>query len=138
MVKSEEGAVAPTLAEELKSIVESGERPPFSVPAYELLKAKTAEYILDLVTESARLARRSGADDVSATHVQHAAEHLTTAKRSRLYRHIATVGGIMLGGALSNILSMTLENHYSAEGILITTGIAVIGAALVAFHIAND
>jgi hypothetical protein len=44
----------------------------------------------------------------------------------------------MFGGALSNILSMTLENRYSAEAILITTGIAVVGAALVAFHIAND
>jgi hypothetical protein len=136
MVMSEDAA--PTLAEELKSIVEAGERPPFSVPAYELLRAKIAEYISDLVTESVRIARRSGADDVSATHVQHAAEHLTTARRSRLYRHIATVGGIMFGGALSNILSMTLENRYSAEAILITTGIAVVGAALVAFHISND
>jgi hypothetical protein len=33
---------------------------------------------------------------------------------------------------------MTLENKYGAAGILITTGIAVIGAALVAGHIVND
>jgi hypothetical protein len=49
MVMSEDAA--PTLAEELKSIVEAGERPPFSVPAYELLRAKIAEYISDLVRQ---------------------------------------------------------------------------------------
>ena len=113
-------------------------RPPFSVPAYEVLRARIAEYISDLVTESARLARRSRADDISATHVQRAAEHLTSASRGRLSRHLGTVGGIMLGGALSNILSMTLENKYGATGILVTTGIAIVGAALVAGHLAND
>jgi hypothetical protein len=118
--------------------IAAAERPPFSVPAYEVLRSRIAEYILDLVAESARLARRSRADDISATHVQRAAEHLTSSTRGRYYRHLGTVGGIMLGGALSNILSMTLENKYAAAGILITTGIAIIGAALVAFHIAND
>jgi histone H3/H4 len=126
-------------ADELRRIVEPVEgRPAFSSQAYEVLRAKVAEFISDLVTESARIARRGRADDISAAHVERAAEHLTSASRGRFYRHLGTVGGIMLGGALSNILSMTLENKYGAAGILITTGIAVIGAALVAGHIVND
>ena len=127
------------LSDDLKPITGStSDRPPFSVPAYEILRTRIAEYISDLVTESARIAKRSRADDISATHVQRAAEHLTGTTRGRFFRHLGTVGGIMLGGALSNILSMTLENRYGPAGILITTGVAIIGAALVAAHIAND
>jgi len=129
----------PDLSDDLKRITGSvSDRPPFSVPAYEVLRTRIAEYISDLVTESARIARRGRADDISATHVQRAAEHLTNATRGRFFRHLGTVGGIMLGGALSNILSMTMENRYGAAGILITTGFAIIGAGLVAAHIAND
>ena len=114
------------------------DRPPFSAHAYNVLAAKVEEYISDLATESALIARRSSADIISATHVQRAAEHISRATRGRFYRHVGTVGGIMLGGALSNLLSMTLENRYGAAGILITTGFAIIGTALVAAHIVND
>ena len=127
------------LSDDLKRITgPDGDRPPFSAHAYEVLRTTIVEYVSDLVTESARIARRGRADDISATHVQHAADHLSSATRGRFYRHVGTLGGIMLGGALSNLLSMTLENRYGAAGILITTGIAVAGTALVATHIAND
>lgn len=127
------------LSDDLKRITgPDDDRPPFSVHAYVVLRTTIVEYVSDLVTESARIARRSRADDISAAHVQRAAEHLTSATRRRFFRHLGTIGGIMLGGAISNILSMTLENRYGSAGILITTGIAIIGAALVASHIAND
>jgi hypothetical protein len=127
------------LSDDLKGVTRAdGDRPPFSSQAYELLRDKIAEYVSDLVTESARIARRSRADDISAAHVQRAAEHLTGASRGRFYKHVGTIGGIMLGGALSNILTMTLENRYGAAGILITTGVAVIGTGMVAAHIFND
>ncbi len=128
-----------TLSDDLKRITgPDGDRPPFSAHAYEVLRTTIVEYVSDLVTESARIARRVRADDISAAHVQRAAEHLASTTRGRFYRHIGTIGGIMFGGALSNILSMTLENRYGPAGILITTGIAIIGAALVATHLAND
>lgn len=127
------------LSEDLKRITgPDDDRPPFSAHAYEVLRTTIVEYVSDLVTESARIARRVRADDISAAHVQRAAEHLASTTRGRFYRHIGTIGGIMFGGALSNILSMTLENRYGTAGILITTGVAIAGTALVAAHIASD
>jgi len=33
---------------------------------------------------------------------------------------------------------MTLENRYEAAGILITTGVAIVGTAMIAAHIFSD
>jgi len=128
-----------TLSDDLKRITgPDGDRPPFSAHAYEVLRTTIVEYVSDLVAESARIAGRSRADDISAAHIERAAEHLANTTRGRFYRHVGTIGGIMFGGALSNLLSMTLENRYGAAGILITTGFAIVGTALVAAHIVND
>lgn|GEM_PF-1117699 len=127
------------LSDDLKRVTRAdGSRLPFSSPAYEVLRKTIAEYVSDLVTESARIALRSRADDISAAHVERAAEHLTSASRSRFYKHVGTLGGVFLGGALSNILTMTLENRYEAAGILITTGVAIVGTAMIAAHIFSD
>jgi hypothetical protein len=111
---------------------------PFSITAFERLQDEISEFIENLVAESGRLARRQRTDDISATHVEQAADYLTSTPRKRFFRHIGTLGGILLGSALSNILTMTLENRYGTVGILVTMSLAIIGAFLVAAHVAAD
>ena len=111
---------------------------PFSVSAFDFLKTKIAEYIIQLVTEAIKISKRHKADTVSANHVQRASEYLFASTSKRIFRHLGTVGGILLGASLSNILSMAGTNQYTTPGILISSGLGIIGSFLIAIHIAKD
>jgi hypothetical protein len=111
---------------------------PFSRAAFSSLKDKISEYIDDLVTESVKVSKRHRADTVSSAHVAHASDYLVASNSRRVFRHLGTVGGILLGAALSNILTMTLDNKYSSLGIVVSVSLAVAGTFLVALHIAKD
>jgi histone H3/H4 len=111
---------------------------PFSPSAFSVLKEKISEYIVQLVSESIKISKRHQADTVSATHVERASEYLVSSTSRRFFRHLGTVGGILLGASLSNILSITVSGQYSAAGILVSAGLGIIGAFMIALHIAKD
>jgi hypothetical protein len=111
---------------------------PFSPHAFSVLKWKISEYISDLVNESIKVSKRYQADTVSAAHVERASEYLVSSTSRRLFRHLGTMGGIFLGAALSNILAMTVAGQYSALSTLISIGLGIIGAFMIALHIAKD
>jgi hypothetical protein len=111
---------------------------PFSPPAFDVLKQKVAEYVRSLVTESMKMARRHDADTISPTYVEDANRLLVSSSGRRWFRHLGTVGGILLGAALSNLLAMTTAEKYSALAILVTTGLGILGAFMIALHIAKD
>jgi hypothetical protein len=111
---------------------------PFSPPAFETLKAKISEYLRDLLTESIKVSRRYNADTVSAAHVERAAEYLVSSMSRRLFRHVGTVGGILFGAALSNLLTMTLAGQFTSSGTLLSAALGFVGAFMVALHIAKD
>ncbi len=69
---------------------------PFSPPAFGTLKAKISEYVVELLNESIKVSKRHRADTVSAAHVERAAEYLVSSTSRRSYRHLGTVGGILL------------------------------------------
>ena len=52
--------------------------------------------------------------------------------------NLGTVLGILLGAAVSNILAMATSGQYSAVGVLVSAGLAVVGAFSVAVHAARD
>ena len=111
---------------------------PFSLSAFDFLKTKIGEYIAQLISESIKISKRHQADTVSANHVQRASEYLFASTSKRIFRHLGTVGGILLGASLSNLLSMTGTGQYTTPGILISSGLGIIGSFLIAIHIAKD
>jgi hypothetical protein len=107
----------------------------FSPQPFHFLKLKVSEYVRSLVIESAKLSRRHRADVISAAHVEQASDYLVSRSSHRWFRHIGTVGGILLGASLSNFLAMTTAAQYSAIGVIISAALAVVGAFGVALHI---
>ncbi len=97
---------------------------PFSPPAFGLLKANISEYVSELIGESIKVSKRHRADTVSAAHVERAAEYLVSSTSRRIYRHLGTVGGILLGAALSNMLAMTLTGQYTGVGTILSASLA--------------
>lgn len=111
---------------------------PFSPQAFHVLKLKVSDYVRALIVESAKISRHRRADVISATHVEQASDYLVTSSSRRWFRHVGTVGGILLGASLSNFLSMTTVNQYSATGVIVSAILAVIGAFGVALHIGKE
>jgi hypothetical protein len=111
---------------------------PFSTAAFSTLQEKISHYIRDLITESINISRRHQADSVSATHVEMASDYLIANTSRKVYRHLGTIGGILLGAALSNILAMALSATYTGVGTIISIVLGIVGAFLVALHIAKD
>jgi len=124
--------------EEADSLLKHAEPSPFSPSAFSELKERISEYIVQLVSEAIKISKRHKADTVSAAHVERASEYLVTSTSRRFFRHLGTVGGILLGASLSNILAMTVAGRYSTLGTLVSAGLGIIGAFLIALHIAKD
>jgi hypothetical protein len=111
---------------------------PFSPPAFGLLKEKIGQHITELVNESVKVSKRYRADTVSAAHVERASEYLVASTSRKVYRHLGTVGGVLLGAALSNLLSMSVVGQYTGAGTILSAALGVIGAFMIALHIAKD
>lgn len=112
---------------------------PFTTAAFDALKEAIGEFINDMVDESIKLAKRHKSEVVSVNYVQHASEYLIASRSRRVFRHIGTLGGIFLGGALSNILAMAQSgSSFPVLGTLVTIAVGLIGTFLVAIHIARD
>jgi hypothetical protein len=126
------------ITQEAESKLEIIDSSPFSPQAFSLLKEKISEYILELVSESINVSKRHQADMVSCSHVQHAWEYLISNTKQRFFKHIGTIGGIILGASSSNILSMYSGVQYTSEGTFNLVVMSIIGAILVTLHMSKD
>ncbi|MDQ3821194.1 MAG: hypothetical protein M3362_26425 [Acidobacteriota bacterium] len=133
------------MKEEIHTNIEQAEKKlatdegyPFSPSAYVLLKSKIAEYISDLISESVKVSKRHRADTVSAAHIEQASAYLVSSTSKRIFKHIGTIGGIFLGASISNILAMTITGQYAAISTLVSATLGIIGAFMIALHIAKD
>jgi histone H3/H4 len=137
--------IAPKPQSDLQQIIDIAERElrdtghtPFTSNAFNRLKEKIGEYTIQLITESVKTAKRHQSESVSTSDVEHASQYLVSSTSHKLYRHMGTVGGILLGTAASNILSMITTNQYTLSGIIITFVLTLLGTFLVAVHIVKD
>ena len=112
--------------------------PPFSEAAFERLRNHIDTYAVELINESVKKAKRHQAEGVSSADVQHASQYLVASTSHKIYRHFGTFGGLLLGTALSNILSMITTSQYGLTGIIATFILTLIGTFLIAVHIMND
>lgn len=110
---------------------------PFSPVAFETLKDQVMEFIAQLVWSAQRVATRYQSDTISPAHVLQATQYLAAPPR-RFSRHVGTVGGILLGAALSNVLAMVSDGQYSTSGVVSSVTLIVIGTFMVAFHIGAE
>jgi histone H3/H4 len=111
---------------------------PFSSKGFEALETSIAEYIRSLALESSRTARRQGGDVVSAADVDQAARYLFRGPPRGVVQHFGTVGGVFLGGAISSVLAFIADGSAGSIAVTVTLLVAVIGAFLIALHIARD
>ncbi len=121
-----------------ETTLQNSDPSPFSPNAFSVLRSKIAEYIADLIRESIKVSKRHQSDTVSAAHVERASEYLVSSTARKLFRHVGTVGGIFLGAGISNMLTMTVAGQYSPLGILVSAGLGIVGAFMIALHIAKD
>lgn len=120
---------------ELRSVPPS----PLTPAAFELLQDTVDEFIGDLLDESFRIAKRHKSEVVSANYVQAAGTYLVASRARRLFRHMGTIGGILLGGSLSNILAMAQTGaSFPIVGTLVSVGVGLVGSFMVAIHIVKD
>lgn len=107
---------------------------PFTSSAFEALNQRISEYTDDLVEESVRVARHQHSPDVvSASDVERAIEHLNIQARDRVARFVGTVGSILLGAAVGNVLQIIGASSVTPESAVLTFVCGVIGVAMTMF-----
>lgn len=111
---------------------------PFSPKAFDALNRSIRWFIAELVDQSVKVSKRHRSDNVAESHVQTAVQFLIGDAPGRIFRHLGTIGGVLLGAALSNLLSMITTKIFTVPSVGITVALAVIGTFLVALHIARD
>lgn len=110
----------------------------FSPAAMTEFRRSVAVYQAELRTESGRIARRNGADTVSAAYVRQAAERLVVHTRSRVLRLAGTLGGVALGAAIPNLLELATASGRPPMHTLASAALGVVGAFLVALQFMAD
>lgn len=111
---------------------------PFSERGFDRVMEAVSDYIDVLTGEAYRIARRGRADTISDEHVEEAANHLLTTRARSVFRHLGTVGGILLGTAISQLVTMLSENKFSSVGVVLTATFGILGAFLIALHMAKE
>lgn len=111
---------------------------PFSNKAKAMLRRKIRKYIRELVSNSIAVAQHQEADGVSESHVVQASNNLTNNTNKRFFRHLGTIGGILCGASISNLVAVISGAQYSTATILIVISLGFIGTFMVALHIAKD
>jgi hypothetical protein len=125
-------------AQRLEQTLSAPPNAPFSSAAFAVLQERVEDYIADLIEEAAKTSKRCRSDTISAAHVEQAASYLTLSTRNRIFRHVGTIGGILFGAGLSTILALLVAGPISPRGLLVASGCSIVGAFLVAMHIAKD
>jgi hypothetical protein len=79
---------------------------PFSAAALEELKVRIDGYVVDVMSEARRIARRQQADVISPAYVRQASECLVTRKGTKWAALAGSFGGLLLGGAFPSLLDV--------------------------------
>jgi hypothetical protein len=111
--------------------------PAFSPSAFTALKNEINRYVVELINESLKEAKRQRLESVSEVHVERASAYLVSHATRRFSRFLGFLGGILLGAAVSRLFSMTIAGTYSGATIATTAGVAIVGALLSGIHFAK-
>ena len=107
--------------------LKKAESTPFSEHALEEFEQQVGTYVVELIQESVKRAKRYQAEGVSSSDVRHASQYLVSSPSHKIYRHAGALGGLFFGAALSQIMSMITTRQYGLDGIVITFALTLIG-----------
>lgn len=117
----------------------SGAAPaPFSRSGFRRLRESIDDFVDAVTDEAYRISNRARADTVSAAHVDEAVKHLVAQRSRSVFRHLGAIGGILLGSAVSQLITMLSDAKFTPLGVSLTAVLGVVGAFLVALHMARD
>jgi|SRR5437660_11293836 len=111
---------------------------PFSHQGFAALERTITWFTSELVEESVKISKRQRSDTVAQSHVETAANYLVADASRKFFRHLGTLGGIFLGTGLSNLLSIVTTKALTVGSVILTVILGVVGAFLIALHIAKD
>jgi len=113
--------------------------PGFSTPASKLFYVQLNKYLVDLERLSRFKAKQGSVDGVSSQHVREAAGFLSVSRiTSRFSRTCETIGGIVLGGGISELITILQDKAYSGRLILLTAFLIAGGAAMIGIFLGRD
>jgi histone H3/H4 len=135
---SDDPATLSTAISRAEAVLAHADHPRFSESAFARLKERLSLYIGELVNESLAVARRHGADTVSAPHVDRASEQIAANIARRLYRLFGILGGVFFGTALSNLLQLMNAPQIEPRQAIVTFIFGVLGSALVMIQVLRD
>lgn len=108
---------------------------PFSPKAFQKLKQYISIYIVELISESVKNAKRENLDSVSGTHIDKAQKYLTSSNNLKTNKLYSSIGGVLLGATLSNVVNMVLRTgEITAPGVIITVLLGIFGSFLLAYN----
>ena len=116
--------------------LEYNKESPFTEQGFVKIKEEVSNYVLEIVNESYRIAKRNKSDLISQVHVETASENLIK-KKNREYKNIlVSIGSFLLGMSItktfetiSNSESFTIQNTI----LVLVTGI--VGALIIGLNI---
>lgn len=111
---------------------------PFSEKAFDGLNEQIGTYAVELIRESVKKAKRHRAESVSSSDVQQAAQYLVARPIHRIYRHVGAFGGLLLGTALSSLVSMTTTDQHGLTVVVITFILTFIGTCCITIHMMKE
>ena len=123
-----------SLIERTELELESLEKSPFTKEGFNSYKNNISEFILDLLSESARVSKRNNSDLISAVEVDNASRNIKNKSRKKLNVLLNTIGGIFLGYSVTstvNIYSFGITYKPVTIIAILTSGI--IGAFLLSY-----
>jgi len=129
--------VSRTFSEAKHGLANTGPKP-FSPQAFEALEHTIDWFSQELAEQSIKVSKRHRADNVAESHVETAAGYLLGNAPSRIFRHLGTIGGVLLGAALSSLLTLITTNVFTPFSVGLIVVLAIIGAFLMAVHMARE
>lgn len=94
-------------------------------------------YISELISESTRISKREKTDVISSDQIKRANYNIVKKKFSIFRKNIGTIGGLLLGASLSNLLSFLFVDNVSINSIIITVILSIIGSFFIASQMSD-
>jgi len=108
---------------------------PFTPKSFLKLKEKINDYAINLIIESVKVTKLNKAEKVSDDYIERASNHLVAKSKNRISNFIGALGGICLGAAFSNYLSMAATSTTTSVGAILTGIFGICGGLLITYQL---
>lgn len=111
----------------------------FTPKGFDKLKEKINSYIINLINESYNVSKIHKSENICPDYIEEASNHLIAKTKNRFQTTMGALGGICLGAAISNYLTMSTAAQTTSTYSAIVTGIfGIVGGVLIAYQWIHD